>query len=410
MAGLACAHTLRSAGMTDICILEAQDYVGGRTKSITTHGVTTEIGAEFVHGEHAVTWDFIRKIGLTTQEWSAAYGAERLFADNGSIRPDNAEFLSTFNSLKSQLYSAAADAPSVGDWIDQADASDEVKFYLNRMIGDIESCDSHNLGLAEFLDASSKWTSGDRNFFVDQGYGEIVRYLSKGLDIQLQTPVTHIDYTAADYVAIKTATGAIYHASKIVLTVPLGVLKQNSIAFTPSAPESFMTAVQKLGFGNNTKLIMVFKKPFLAFRMLDTRGLFGHFWQRDCDDRVVITGFSGGRRADELAAMSEDDAVAYGVSELCTGLGEGIKNQMLFAHHGVWSTNPWIQGSYSHATPGMSDLRNSLQQPIAKHILYVGEATHTQGHAATVHGAIEEGLRAAEWVVLDTTVPTRDNL
>src|SRR5438132_723663 len=66
-AGLAAARRLHDAGH-DVTVLEARDRLGGRTwTDYDLAGHPVELGAEFVHGEHVVTWDLLRAHGLEAQ-------------------------------------------------------------------------------------------------------------------------------------------------------------------------------------------------------------------------------------------------------------------------------------------------------------------------------------------------------
>ena len=53
-AGLAAAQQLKQAGLPSL-VLEARQRPGGRIWTDRTYG-PAELGAEFIHGDHAVTW------------------------------------------------------------------------------------------------------------------------------------------------------------------------------------------------------------------------------------------------------------------------------------------------------------------------------------------------------------------
>lgn len=46
-----------------------------------------------------------------------------------------------------------------------------------------------------------------------------------------------------------------YRAEAVLVTVPLGVLKENVITFDPPLPEEKQSAIDRLGFGNLNKVI-----------------------------------------------------------------------------------------------------------------------------------------------------------
>lgn len=49
-----------------------------------------------------------------------------------------------------------------------------------------------------------------------------------------------------------------YRAEAVLVTVPLGVLKENVIAFDPPLPEEKQSAIDRLGFGNLNKVKLRF--------------------------------------------------------------------------------------------------------------------------------------------------------
>src|SRR5258706_10078463 len=66
-AGLAAGRKVHNAGR-NILIIEARDRIGGRihTNYDFVDGTPVELGAEFIHGEHAATHELIKQAGLHT--------------------------------------------------------------------------------------------------------------------------------------------------------------------------------------------------------------------------------------------------------------------------------------------------------------------------------------------------------
>lgn len=67
IAGLAAARKLQENGVSNLLVLEAQDYIGGRVKSETFYGARVELGAEFVHGENTLLWKYIQESNTLRQ-------------------------------------------------------------------------------------------------------------------------------------------------------------------------------------------------------------------------------------------------------------------------------------------------------------------------------------------------------
>lgn len=61
-----------------------------------------------------------------------------------------------------------------------------------------------------------------------------------------------------------------------------------------------------------------------------------------------------------------------------------------------WSSNPYIRGAYSSPSVHARGSREILARPVANRVFFAGEATRSRGDCATVSGALESGIKAAE--------------
>jgi monoamine oxidase len=68
-----------------------------------------------------------------------------------------------------------------------------------------------------------------------------------------------------------------------------------------------------------------------------------------------------------------------------------------FVHN--WERDPFACGAYSYVGAGHNDTaRRTLAAPLDDTLFFAGEATDTEGEAATVTGALQSGTRAAREV------------
>jgi monoamine oxidase len=74
---------------------------------------------------------------------------------------------------------------------------------------------------------------------------------------------------------------------------------------------------------------------------------------------------------------------------------EGLLEEF-YVHN--WHSDPFAAGAYTYIPVGGNDAQVELARPIQGTLYFAGEATNTEGHQGTVHGAIASGLRAAEEV------------
>ena len=69
-----------------------------------------------------------------------------------------------------------------------------------------------------------------------------------------------------------------------------------------------------------------------------------------------------------------------------------------FVHN--WQHDAFSRGAYSYVSVGHHETaRSSLARPLDDTLFFAGEATDTEGEAATVAGALQSGVRAAKEVM-----------
>lgn len=194
----------------------------------------------------------------------------------------------------------------------------------------------------------------------------------------------------------------------VLCTIPLGVLKANTIKFEPPLPDYKTEAINRLGFGNLNKVVMYFEERFWDDR-LDTfgclgpnpssRGEFYLFWSVHKKEPVLMALLSG-----DAANVCEDASDEIITRRAITILKE-IFGQKQVAYsklkdHRVtrWKKNPFIRGAYSYMAVGSSgDDYDAIATPVESKtsgIFFGGEHTN-RSYPATVHGAYLTGLREA---------------
>ena len=392
-AGLNAARDLQKGGKR-VVVLEARGRIGGRVRTERDRGIV-EAGAEFIHGEHAATWEMAEELNLKTVTWGPENAdSYRIFGKGGQIRHDTDELFKRFAKSDDDLWKYEGPDVSLAEYFRKFSTDEEAAFYKLREIADIETADPGLLSVRSIINEERLATNGARNFWITDGYSTLMEGFARGLDIKLRHRVVRVRWKK-DFVELECENGAHINAARLVMTMPIGVMKRCPPEFLPLLPTAFEAGVRAIGFGNETKMTFWVDGPIPDFRALDTAGLVGHWWQRRFGPENVIVGFSGGTRADQLTRMGEKEAISVGIAELADGLGSAIKHMIMHACHFTWSDDPYAYGSYSFPTVGMEDTRDILARPIEDTLYYCGEATNTRGHPGTVHGSIEEGKRVA---------------
>jgi monoamine oxidase len=399
-AGIAAVQALQAAGRRVIA-LEARDRVGGRVH--TAHDLApfpVELGAEYIHGEHVVTWRWLRELGL--EAFDASGGDWWAFAQGTRLDPPAFEALmdspadDLSDAASATRMPGAAMAAALREWAkDKRPGWAPAAWGLwNSAASVYWGADLDRLG-TDALNEATYDGDGETNFRVTTGYATLLERAAAPLDVRLSTPVTAVEWDA--HGAIVHAGSDAFPCRHMVITLPLGVLQAGGVAFDPPPPDWKRKAIEGLGVGHVDKVVLLFDTPFWPAGM---RGILtdldGQSWialGRGYPKRApVLRVLMGGRAAERFEAAP--DPVAKAVGELETVFGLTLTGRLRAGRFVGWGSDPWARTGYSYVPPGARGLRASLAEPVGGVLHFAGEATHVV-RPATVHGAIESGERAA---------------
>ena len=400
IAGLAAAQDLQARGFSQVVILEAQDRVGGRIWTDRFGGgIPVELGATWIHGirdnpvydiavsndlptaptdyENEVRYDLSgRELGPVDEGLWRAY--MRMAYDRPSLSLE--EVFEDFVEVN------GLDANGRRSWRQVLNSRFEHEF----------GADISDLSIGSY-EGGSDLRGGD--VVLPDGYGQIVDVVADGLDIRLDDPVEAIDYSS-DTVDVTTRSGEAFEADRVVVTVPLGVLKRGLISFEPPLPDRTRGAIAALGMGvlNRTSLLFddVFWQPDIEWigvvgdrpgQWAETLNLFPY------QQQPVLAMFNAGTFGVEVEQYSDEELVAQALAVLGDVFGK--VPEPLESVSTRWNSDPWTYGSYSYVPDGVpfSSYRE-LAKPLEGRLFFAGEATHSQ-FPSTVQGALLSGRRAA---------------
>ena len=104
---------------------------------------------------------------------------------------------------------------------------------------------------------------GHKDYRFKLSYSVLVDHLSQGQNIVLSSPVTLIDYSAAetdDRILIHTAPGTVYTTKRVVVTCSPAVLSNPKlIHFKPALPQEKIDALDCVSMYTATKVILTFR-------------------------------------------------------------------------------------------------------------------------------------------------------
>jgi polyamine oxidase len=397
IAGLAAARRLADEGVR-VTVLEARGRIGGRMWTDTSLGVPIDLGAAWLHGT-----DGNPIVGLVDE-----VGAETIKTDfydvvlldeRGAVdRADVEASFKAWGEIITKIEARSADArdnTSLADGLAEvADLDDPlIAWHVRSYFVAGYAADPGELSL-EWFDAGRELTGPD--LILPGGYAELAQHLARGLTICLGTAVARIAHDAAG-VRIETSAGPMA-ADRVIVTVPLGVLKAGTIAFHPPLPRRKHQAIERLGFGLLNKVVLAFDKPFWP-ESPDMLGLVGK--TQPVGDLVnglsfagtpLLAGIRGGGVARAREALSDQEAVG----EVLAAMDAPEPVGALVTR---WAADPYARGSYSFLAVGSSPAdQRALAEPVSERLLFAGEATHEDFYA-TVHGAYMSGVREADRIL-----------
>lgn len=415
IAGLAAARAITGAGLSCV-VLEARDRVGGRLWTSTEWpDLPVDLGASWIHGtEGNPVYDEATRLDIGTAvfdvgSFDGAGAAEYYLPDGTPVDADrlDAQVARVMGQLErsagadgsgQQSLRAAIDAlpPGLGELA----RTPAVAAALTDYAGDYGAA-PEELALSA-LDEDDSFGGAQRVF--PGGYGQLAERLAEGLPVQLNTAVAAVSLRAPDHVAVDTANGR-WRAAKVIVTVPLGVLKSGAIEFDPPLPASHTNAIERLGFGRFEKLVLRFDSAF--WDDVDQIGVAGRpgapftGWYNlaRISGAPALMAINGGAAAAAVGGMTvqrQSDLAA----EVLAGIYPGRFRPPVAAQASRWWTDSFSRGSYSFTAVGSgADDRVALAEPVDDRLWLAGEAQHPTRHS-TVHGAWLSGEAAAEQATL----------
>jgi len=413
IAGLYAAYLAERLGF-EVEILEASDRYGGRILPLNDFAdFPIELGAEEIHGDNSIWFQLLEhhKAELIKDDGEELYFLDNQLLTRKDLMPDE-DFRLTLNFVENLWKYEGKEDFSLFEYAQQKGIPKKYFPILESLVENTYGAPLRKIGIKSIAEFDNNWSAGERNFLLKKGnYLEIIEEVFAPIldKIRLNQIVQKINYqsdNSESKIKITTKDKTEFLADKVILTVPLPILKDGDIAFSPVLPPEKLEAIRTIGMDAGMKIILKFKKRFWGE---DTGIIYGgrfaqQYWMtgyggKSAENRV-LTALICGERAKFLSSQ-DAEATSFMLKDLDAMFDQKASQHFEKAHIIDWYKEPHIRGLYSYPAPNSEQFRTILAQPIADKIFFAGEATNDFGHFATVHGAMETGYRAID-EILDT--------
>ena len=411
--GLMAAYQLSRSGKK-VAVIEARDRIGGRIHTLNNSSFSSEVelGAEFIHGNLPLTLQLLQEAGIN---YYPAAG-EMWQASNGKLSRRSWD-MPGWEDLMTALFELKEDI-SIAAFLENNFGASQYAQLRASVIGFIAGYDTADPARASTFALRSEWQQDDEEdqYRISGGYRQMIAYLERqckanGVEFLLNTPAKHIDWINAG-VKVTVQSGDLFLSDRVVIAVPLGVLKAEkgqsaSLLFEPPIAE-YQKAIQQMGFGGIIKLLLEFKTPFwengdaekIGFILSDEA--IPTWWTQYPVASNILTGWLGGLPAEAKKELNELELLELALQSLANIFNRNLNElrDALIAFKAVnWTTDPFTLGSYAYDTVESIDARNVLRQAIAGKIFFAGEYLYEGPAMGTVEAALFSGNAVAEQII-----------
>ncbi len=444
-AGLYVADILRSKGI-NVKVFEARDQIGGRVRSLRNQAAVEnlsnptipfypnipfmssdyplELGAQTIIGTDSIMGKVFQVYRLASLEFTPE--SRHFVLDNtpksAADWAGDGDFQAAI-SFRQNLKNLSGSPLTAQQAIQSAGIGTRAYGMLNGQIGNAYGSDNDVIGIGELGEEETIRDNDGKILYLTGNPLQdllISRFNAVQQYVQLNTPIKSIQYDA-DPIVLTAKDGTTFQADKVIVTVPVSMLKNGGITFSPGLPGAFTGSLAKLGMGASLRVIIEFKQNFWGESVgyilgsTDVPEFLSVGLNRSLFNSTLSVTVSGAKAAaysslgdGVITALLADIDLLYagkGTQFVRKKVVEGVETDPIFVLED-WTTNEYILGGYSYPLAGATNEdRKAIGQPIGSKLFFAGEATDITGQAGMINGALASAERVAEEVVTSILNP-----
>jgi monoamine oxidase len=347
--GLAAAKVLEKNNI-DYTILEATNRYGGRLKKDTTLAdFPIDVGAEWLHSTP-----------ITLNKLKGKHGEEI----DEELIPYQLESTATWDGTEYKISSV---------W--------QNNFRYN------------------FL-PESKFKNTTWYDFVNENIAKTVLY-----KICYNSPVVSIDYTN-NKVLVKTTDGTTYEADRVLVTVPIGILKSETISFKPELYQERRDAIKEITFYPGIKVVMKFSEKFYPDAIEcevnnGEKGFYDIAFGKETQDNILGFLCTGDETQKYYSLNSNDEIISNLIGELDL-MFEGEASASYTGKYILenWGKYEFTLGTWTQAFQEKKSNLKILNQSLGNKVYFAGEINDSYKQMG-VPGAILSGYYSVDKLLTD---------
>lgn len=411
-AGLSAARILLKAGKS-VTILEARERIGGRIHTINGEGFSlpVEAGAEFMHGDLPFT-----KALMNESNVSYFAGNGRTWNVRSNKLSEGDLFHDDWDMLVEKLQALDHDM-TIGKFLETHFSEPGYKSLADSVRKFVEGYDAADIHKASALALKEEWSNENiQGYRPEGGYTQLMDFLLAEIrslkgKLMLSAVVRNIVWKENN-VEVITTKNERFKARKVLITVPVAVLKRGFIDFDPPLV-LHKKAFNGIEVGGVAKFLVEFNERIWETggetklrQMPDLNFLFSDatvptWWTQRPKEVPLLTGWLAGPA---LKKLPSDDEALLQLAFQSLGYVFGTDEAHLRDHVKTirvinWEADPFALGAYAYATLNTSEAVKTLSQPVANTIYFAGEAFYEGAEMGTVEAALATGNQTAERII-----------
>jgi monoamine oxidase len=239
---------------------------------------------------------------------------------------------------------------------------------------------------------------------MPNGFGRFIQQIFEQhkLSVELNSIVIRIDTSSSDsIIRIYTKDKRVFLCKYVLVTIPLGCLKNHSIEFIPNLPEWKQNAIDIMGVGLSDKIFLQFPFVFWDPKWTSIFCTSSRYRFILCQPNICMLFIKlAGRIALEIEEKNEQETIDEVMILLRAIFSDKILPEPTRFLITKWNQDQFSKGSYSNFAVGADNQTLiDLARECNDRIHWAGEHTNYNGTIGCVDSAFESGQREAKRIV-----------